>query len=353
MIDVSQIDKNFRINTNINKPDIHFYNVNQEPFSIHGVFYENGKYRRLPEAVAKTVSAGVYYLHTNTAGGRVRFKTDSTYLAIYAKLSGAEKMPHFALTGSIGFDVYIKEGEDKPRYHNVFIPNFDTKEELSSVMELGEAKLREITVNMPLYSNVLELYIGISENAFLQSATPYKHPVPIIYYGSSITQGACATRAGNTYQNRLSREFDCDYVSLGFSGNALGELELAEYIKGLEMSMFVYDYDHNAPTLEHLKTTHERMFKLVRQVHPNIPIIIMTRPKFKLTEHEKQRFAIIKETYDNAIATGDKNVYFLSGQELMSIAEDDGIVDVCHPNDFGFASMAKVLGNLIKENSLI
>ena len=107
MFDISKVDNNFEIKTQIDKKDIKFYKIDEVPFRIYGVFRENGKYRRMPESVAKNVSEGVYTLHSNTAGGRVRFVTDSTYIAIHAKMDGLGKMPHFALTGSIGFDLYL------------------------------------------------------------------------------------------------------------------------------------------------------------------------------------------------------------------------------------------------------
>ena len=77
MTDISKIDKNFAIKTSIEKDDIVFYDADEEPFKVYGVFRENGRYTRMPADVAKKVSEGVYLLHTNTAGGRVRFTTNS------------------------------------------------------------------------------------------------------------------------------------------------------------------------------------------------------------------------------------------------------------------------------------
>lgn len=121
------------------------------------------------------------------------------------------------------------------------------------------------------------------------------------------------------------------------------------YIKGLEMSAFVYDYDYNAPTPEHLESTHERMFKAIRNKHSDIPVIIMSRPKNRLTEIEEKRLRIIEKTYKNAISAGDKNVYFLDGKRLTELCGEEGTVDGCHPTDFGFASIAKALGEVFGE----
>ena len=112
-------------------------------------------------------------------------------------------------------------------------------------------------------------------------------------YGSLITQGGCASRHGMSYQSIVSRKFNCDYINLGFSGNAKAEDEITDYIKNLEMFVFVLDYDHNAPTVEYLKNTHEKMFKAVRDAHPDIPVIMMSRPKHFLTEEEKERRKVV------------------------------------------------------------
>ena len=347
MSDISKVDKNFEVKTNIAKEDIEFFNAEDAPFKIYGIFKDDGKFRRLPEAVAKTVNDGVHILHANTAGGRVRFVTDSSYVAIQAKMDGLGKMPHFAFTGSIGFDMYADNF-----YIKTFAPTVDITDGFESVIELETNELREITINFPLYSNVKELYIGLQKNSVLKEASPYKNTKPLVYYGSSITQGGCASRPGMSYQAIVSRRFDYDYINLGFSGNAKAEDTIIDYIKNLDMSIFIYDYDHNAPTVEHLANTHEKMFKAIRETHPNLPIIMMSRPKFKLTDLEEQRLEIIKTTYNNAIASGDKNVYLITGKELTALCGNEGTVDNCHPTDFGFASMAKAVGDVIEKIKL-
>lgn len=339
---IEEVDSNFKVKTNIDKKDVKFYDVMNEPFKIHGVFFENGKFRRMTESVAKNVSEGVYYLHSNTAGGRVRFKTDSEYIVLNTHMVNIGKMPHFPLTGSAGFDLYVDD-----TYVNTFVPPFDIENGYEGVINFEKKELRDVTINFPLYSDVEEVYIGLSENASLLPTEGYENK--IVYYGSSITQGGCASRPGNSYESIISRQFDCDYINLGFSGSARAEDEIIEYIKKLDMSVFVYDYDHNAPSVEHLKNTHEKMFKAIRTEKPNIPIVIMSRPKFILNDEEKERLNIIRTTYNNAKASGDNNVYLITGPELMEFAENEGTVDNCHPNDLGFASMAKCLGKVLKE----
>lgn len=341
---IFEIDENFKVATETDRADAVFYDPRKPPFRLYGVFYENGMYRRLPEAVAKTVNEGVYYLHANTAGGRLRFRTDSPYVIVNAEMSGADHMVHFPLVGSGGFDLYA-DGV----YEGSFIPPADLKTGYESVVDLGSRALRDITVHFPLYANVHKLGVGLAGDAKLLPGGEYRELPPIVTYGSSITQGGCASRPGNAYQNMLSRMLNADHLNLGFSGSARGEDEISAYIAGLNMSVFVLDYDHNAPTPAHLAKTHERLFRTVRTANPELPVIMLSRPKYRLTADEEERRAIVQKTCESALAAGDKNVYFLDGPALMATAKDDGTVDGCHPNDLGFYSMAQALYPLLAE----
>ena len=138
----------------------------------------------MPESVAETVSEGVLNLHAHTAGGRIRFKTDSPYIAIHAEMNNVSKMGHFALCGSAGFDVYVGNN------HAVsFVPAFDISGAFDGYRPLGDIRMREITVHLPLYSGIKEIYIGLSESAVVEEGRSYATEKPVVYYGSSITQG--------------------------------------------------------------------------------------------------------------------------------------------------------------------
>lgn len=344
MSDITKIDKNFKINTNINKEDIKFYDARVSPFRVYGVFYDDGKFRRMPEKIAKTVSSGVHSLHANTAGGRVRFKTNSPYVAINAKMTCITRMDHFPLCGSAGFDLYA-DGV----YANTFRPPLNMTEGYEGLIELGSVQMREITINLPLYSDVCELYIGLADDAEIDAPTPYRVEKPVVYYGSSVTQGGCASRPGTAYQGFISRELDADFINLGFSGNAMAETEMYNYIKTLDMSAFVMDYDYNSPSIEHLTSTHEKMFLAIREAQPNLPIVLLTAPRAILNEEYEIRREIIRTTYKSALSRGDKNVYFIEGTTLMAICGVEGTVDNLHPTDFGFFSMAQPIIKLLKE----
>ena len=344
MPDISAIDKNFAVKTEIDRDDIEFYDVDDAPFKIYGVFRENDRYRRMPEAAAKKVGVAVHGLHTHTAGGRVRFRTDSTFVAIHTELGELYRGSHFAATGSSGFDIY-----DGNNHAATYRPPMDDRTEFEGIHIFADKKMRDITINFPSYNDVKKLCIGLEDGATLEEPKPYRNEKPIVYYGSSITQGGCSSRPGRTYQNIISRRFNYDYINLGFSGNAKAEDEMIDYIKNLDMSAFVYDYDHNAPSPEHLSKTHEKMFKAIREAKPDIPIIMMSRPKYRLTSEEEERLQIIQTTFQNALDAGDENVYLLTGEELCALCGDEGTVDGCHPTDLGFFSMATALGGLMED----
>ncbi len=335
---LEDIDPNFKVDTNIEREGMEFYNAEAAPFRIHGVFREGDNLVRLPQAVADTVSPGVAHLASRLAGGRVRFVTDSPYVAIHAELYGKYKADHFTMCGSTGLDAYI-EGNGQPvRYLNTFRPPVDVGDSYQSLRELPDGEW-EVTVNLPLYCGLRALYIGLDENATLKAPREYTYGKPVLFYGSSITQGGCASRAGMSYQGILSRRLDFDFINLGFSGNAKGEPEMVAYLASLDPSVFVLDYDYNAPTPEHLQATHEPLFKAFRKAHPDTPVIMISKPlpEIYFTEDDYRRREIIKRTYENALAAGDKKVYFIDGSTLIST---DGMVDRCHPTDLGFTLMA-------------
>lgn len=342
---IDQIDKNFKVDSTIDREGMSFYDPRKAPFEINGIYYEDGRFHRLPEAVAKATNEGVLGLHANTAGGRLRFRTDSRKFAITVMVEKFHKGSHMPLTGAVGFDLYL-DGV----YRQTFRPPFEIETGFESLVKLKEEpKMREVLIHFPLYSDVLEISVGLEQGARIEAPTPYRKGAPLVYYGSSITQGGCASRPGNAYENILSRRLNVDHINLGFSGSAKGEQATTDYINNLEMRAFIMDYDHNAPTPEHLEATHEKMFLAIRERHPDLPILLLSRPKWLLEGTEDQRLATVRKTYENAKARGDQKVWFISGQDLMALAKEEGTVDNCHPTDFGFYSMANAMEETIKE----
>ena len=345
MAELSSIDRNLNVVTSFGRDDVVLYDPRNAPFALYGVTYADGCYRRMPQAVASTVNDGVNRLSVYTAGGRVCFRTDSDFVAISCHRPDLWRMPHMALAGSAGVDLYTRRN-GKITYYGTFFPDVNNEAGYDSILKFPTHEMREIVIHFPLYCGITALSIGLKEGAALEKWGGYRREKPVVFYGSSITEGACANTPGTDYVNRLSQRFDTDYINLGFSGSAKGEQAMMDYIAGLDMSLFVYDYDYNAPTVEHLRDTHYNGYHTVRAAHPNMPIIMASRPNYDNPREAGPACRdIVAATYERALAEGDRNVYFVDGRKVYATFCADGCtVDGTHPNALGFWRMAEAVG---------
>ena len=159
--------------------------------------------------------------------------------------------------------------------------------------------------------------------------------------------------APSEYPAIISREFNMDFRDIGFSGMAKGEKVLAEWMAELPMSVFVCDYDHNAPTVEHLEATHYALYETIRAKNPDLPYIMVTRPDYWTMPCDQdailRRRDVIMSSYLKARAAGDKNVYFIDGLSFnVAPHQYDMTMDSVHPNDSGFIRMADTIGTVIR-----
>ena len=337
----------------IDRTDLKMYDVKDEPFVIYGLYDVKNQegFRRMDEDVARRVSDGVYNLHANTSGGRIKFTTDSPFMALSAAVPRVTYRSIMTNLASAGFDVYVTENGAE-RYLLSIYPPLDLEDSYEGVYNLkDDGKVHEYTVYMPLYNDLSSLHLGFSETAYLGGPlNEYRYKTPVLYYGSSITQGASASRPGMSYEAQISRELSCDFINLGFAGNAKGEDAMIEYLAGIECSVFVCDYDYNAPDVEHLENTHEKLFKEFRKTHKDTPVIFITRPFNGFERHDLAlRRDVIYRTYINALKSGDSNVYFVDGFSILGDrGASDCFVDGTHPNDLGFYRMACKIGSAVR-----
>lgn len=355
-MDIRAVDKNFE--NRFSFEGTKTYDIEEYPFRLFGFCRESGEtdFKRMPHAVANRIcNDGVKQLYTNTAGIRLRFKTDSKRIILSCVLPDITTFPHMPMTGTSCFDLYANG-----RYCSVFRPGIDTNGNYSQDQDISQGyssgyvfetqEEREILIHFPLYNNVSKVYISLDEEASLAPCEDYKNQKPIVYYGSSITQGGCASHPGNCYSAILSRQMNVDFINLGFSGSCLAGEEMAAYIGGLDISVLVLAYDHNAPTAEFLQKTHEPFFKCFRRYQPNTPVIMLSAADLSLgLQSHKARKEVIKRTYQNACASGDRNVHFLDGDGIYAdVGLDFCTVDNVHPNDLGFWCIAKAVGTMLR-----
>lgn len=320
----------------------------EAPLKIFGIpkFYENKRFERLPKEIREELP-NLDVLGRRCPGSRLCFRTDSENLEVKISLK--------TLSVDIGMSLFVCQsanvliGDRKnPRFAGLVHPlNYEMKEFVGTFKK--DPVMEEITMFLPRSEEIEYVEVKIDDGARIEEPTPYKYSKPIVYYGSSITEGI-ASRPSNAYSALISNRLDVDYYNLGFAGNAKGELIIADYINDtFDMSIFVLDYDYNAPTVEFLKETHEPFFKRIREKNPCLPIVMISAPDFEKPE-KAQRRDVVKQTYLNAKNNGDENVYFIDGSTLFGTEDRHCCtLDSGHPNDLGAYRMAEVIQPVIKE----
>ena len=349
-----EVDKNMIIASSIDKPDLKLYDTREEPFDLYGFYDTYGQpyFRRVPVEVADNTNPGVVKLSKESVGGRVRFATDSEYIAIKVDMPIVGRNSHTPLEASAGFDLY----EDFPEFgesHFIrsLLPQYKMEKGYEQVVDVGGGRMRYYTIDFPVHSCVRNLYVGVQESAKILPGAKYRNNRPIVIYGSSIVHGTGATRPGLVYSNILTRRLNMDVMNLGFSGNAKGEDAIVDYIASLDMSIFVCDYDHNAPNTEHLRSTHQRLYDRFREKQPDTPFIMISRPNTATNPRSDPygRRDVIIDTFRYARAKGDKRVWYIDGESFfLGRNENDCTIDSVHPSDMGYIYMAEGIESTIR-----
>ena len=332
-----------------------------ERLSLHGVYFDEKEslYMRVPDDVAEaTNNPGIPTLSRRCAGGRIRFVTDSDFISIKAKIPAYKPFPHMSITASHGFSVYA-DGFYRNRYSPVFKDFIEYKGEWDNPKGflffaerkiIGDSKKeRVIDVYFPLYGGVSELYIGLEPGSSLKKAPAYTIKKPLVFYGSSITQGACVSRPGNDYISIVARRLDADYLNLGFSGSGNAEDAMIDYINSFDGSLFAFDYNMYQSKKDRILPPYFSIYERFREKHPDAIILMYDKPACDY-EPYPEREEIIKSAYERAIALGDTKVCYISAYDLLGDGERDCcMVDVSHPNDLGAMRMADAIYNAIKD----
>lgn len=327
------------------------YSFRQPPFCIFGVprFEETGALERLPQSLAAQMkSEAMPFLARRCPGARLYFRTDSGEITLRIRLE--------AITPDIGMSIFSCQSggvyigaRPMARYAGLVKPSgYGSTLCEGTFRKSGE--MEDVTVYLPRNEHVTEIEILLEDGARVEAPTPYRHAKPVVFYGSSITEGGCCSKPANCYNALVSRWLDTEHYNLGFSAAALGEPAMADYIASLDMSVFVYDYDHNAPSAEYLAETHEPFFRRIRARRPELPVVMMSMPCFDYDASAAARRDVIRATFERAKAAGDRNVYFLDGERFFGDDDRDACTNDClHPNDLGMYRIAKAVAPLLEK----
>lgn len=323
-------------------------------------FDRDHRYMRFPAAsdeLVRKVSTNVANLSGHSAGGQVHFRTDSDTVAIMAEIAAPSAMPHMTIIGQGGFDCYAGcDYQDLKFFTTTTFPISARAYQYRFFTGIPGEKL--IVINFPLYNKVESVKIGLKPGALLKKPEELPQPGRIVVYGTSITQGGCASRPGLCYTNILSRKLGIEFINLGFSGSAFGEPEIAELVAAVDGArMFILDYEANAGSNGRLYLTLEDFIKIIRRRYPDVPIAVVSRIRCVFAElnpetagkmrRELKEFQM--KTVDSFREKGDKAIYFIDGATLFPDDYHEFTVDSNHPNDIGFYWMAAGLEKEIRK----
>jgi lysophospholipase L1-like esterase len=308
-------------------------------------------YDRLAARAEKLVPPAVWRLSHDSAGLEVRFASDATQIAVRWTLRKESlAMPHMPASGVSGLDLYVKQ---KGRWHWIGAARPEKTRTNESVLVKGLTPMkREFALYLPLYNGVYNVKIGVAEGEILEPAPPAKKK-PIVFYGTSIVQGGCASRPGMAYPAILGRRLNWPTINLGFSGSAHSEPELANLLAELDPAIYVLDPLPNM-TDEMIAARMESFVTTLRQAHPRTPIVLVESIDFPAGEFVAQtrdrvagKNAKLKEIHQRLIKSGQKRIFYVPAKKLIG-GDGEATVDGVHPTDLGFIRMADALEPVVR-----
>lgn len=324
--------------------------------TVEGRGWTNTKsfFDRLPASAEGVVRPEVWNLSRQSAGLAVRFVSDATAISARWRLTSPNlALPNMAAIGVSGLDLYVRDGKNGWRWAGFGAPRAVTNTAtLVSGLSPGQ---REFLLYLPLYNGVTSLELGVTSNATLRPAGTWGPGgrKPIVFYGTSITQGASASRPGMCHVAMLGRRFNHPTINLGFSGQGRMEPELAELVAQLDPAVFVLDC---LPNME-AAGVRDRVVpfvKILRAAHPVTPIVLVEDRVNanavllpQRVAHHRANHAALRAAYEQLRREGVRHLHYVKGNELLG-RDGEGTVDGSHPNELGFARQAEMLAGVLR-----
>mgnify|MGYP002622655452 CR=1 FL=1 len=311
-------------------------------------------YDRLPARAEGVVREAVWNLSRSSSGIAVRFVTDATTLHVRWKLTSERlAMPHMPATGVSGLDLYVRDEQNTWRWLACTRPT--KQEQTARIFADIPAGTRNYLLYLPLYNGVESIELGVASQTMLAPATPRPEGAekPIVFYGTSITHGACASRPGMVHTAILGRRFDRPVINWAFSGNGRMEPEVVEFMAAIEAAAFVLDCLPNIGAEEVLART-KPCVEILRAAHPETPILLVEDRSYadsflvvgKRERNETSR-AALRQVYEELKAAGDEQLFYLEGAHLLG-DDNEATVDSSHPTDLGFMRQADAFAEVLE-----
>ncbi|MEA3213485.1 MAG: hypothetical protein QOE70_6542 [Chthoniobacter sp.] len=307
---------------------------------------------RLPSAAQSKVTEKVWNLSRDSAGMMVRFKTDATAIWAHYTLR-SERMASSNMTaiGGSGLDLYARDESGKWKWVGVAKP--EKKEVRQAIIQDLAPGLREYAIYLPLFNGIESLEIGVAPGAKFEGLAP-RSEKPIVFYGTSITHGAAASRPGMVHTAILGRHLDRPVINLGFSGNGRMDIEVGEFLAQIDPAVYVIDCLPNmAP--DEVRQKCPPLVKLLRKARPTAPIILVEDRRWANTwiRPSRQKFhdenhAALRDCYDGLKKEGMEQLYYIEGDPLIG-DDGEGSTDGSHPNDLGFMRQTALFEPVLRQ----
>lgn len=332
--------RNARVSNNVDWHDVRDWGVEGRAFNDTENYFD-----RLPGRAKSVVREAVWDLSRNTSGMAAFFESDAPEFYVrYNLLNERLAMAHMPATGVSGVDLYGMTTNGW-RWLATHQPRSQANE--ARIVANVAPGRRAYHLNFPLYNGVTSMEIGVPKGATFVPKPPRKDK-PILFYGTSITQGGCASRPGMCFTNILGRRLNCPMLNFGFSGNGKTEIEVAKFLVELDPAVFVLDTSANTPA-EQLGERTEAVVKLIRKEHPATPVLLLDERQrgttslvpSALEQHHKQTEAL-RGAYENLKSAGVANLHFRIGDDVLG-DDDEATVDGSHPTDLGMLRYAHAL----------
>jgi hypothetical protein len=331
----------------------------KEHFIIEGTIVEDhlkeSPYDRLPFSYKELVRTPVWELSKSSAGISIRFSTNTSNLKVKWELLNNFSMDHMPDTGIKGVDLYFRNGKEW-QYINTGRPQGLINE--YTLIENMKEEMREFKIFLPLYDGIKNIEIGIDSASNILKPTKNKRK-PIIFYGTSITQGGCASRPGMVHTNIISRKLDVDVVNFGFSGNGRMEQPIAEIISSVEPSLYIIECMPNMIKPEFITERTIPLVNTIRKQNPDTPIVFVDLFKSPITilnekarNENKAMDDALKVEFEKMIKNGYKNIHLIETPKLDHI-DQEGTVDAIHFTDLGFQNYADFLISQLMARELL
>lgn len=326
--------------------------IDGQSLTIIGRYHSEKNYARFPKEYENKLRKDVWDLGQNSAGISIRFRTNASEITIRWTLLEDNSMDHMAFTGIKGVDLYARV-DNKWKYVNTARVKGKVNE--FTLVKTSGAIYREYLLNLPLYDGIESLSVGVNSSAEITVPVEWYliDKKPVVYYGSSIAQGGCASRPGMAFTNILEREMDRSFINMGFSGSGTFDIPVGEAMSETDAALYIIDCNPNTKT----DLIYERavaLVKLLKEKRPAVPVLLVEGFYYvsgfgdpKESDQAKKN-GELQRAFNTLKKSGLKQIYYKKGDGMIG-NDYEGTVDGVHPNDLGMMRIAESLQPAIEK----